>query len=238
MSEALRRLGLRAAGGNHASLQRFVEANGISTDHFDRYWANRVGRAGFRAKPLAEVLVVGSTFHRGHLKERLFKEGVKARECELCGQGENWRGAHMALILDHINGVGDDHRLENLRIVCPNCAATLDTHCGRKNLIPAEPRTCAHCGNKFRPRSRTQRYCCQGCGSRHTNRRRGPRPERRKVRRPDCDQLFAEVDANGYLATGRKYGVSDKAVRKWVRQYEFELWEWSNSLPAEGPWDV
>ena len=41
----------------------------------------------------------------------------------------------MALILDHINGVPNDNRLENLRIVCPNCAATLDTHCGRKNLL-------------------------------------------------------------------------------------------------------
>jgi hypothetical protein len=41
----------------------------------------------------------------------------------------------MSIILDHINGVRDDHRLENLRMVCPNCAATLDTHCGRRNRI-------------------------------------------------------------------------------------------------------
>ena len=48
----------------------------------------------------------------------------------------------MGLILDHINGVRDDNRLENLRIVCPNCAATLDTHCGRKNRLEPSNATC------------------------------------------------------------------------------------------------
>lgn len=48
-----------------------------------------------------------------------------------CGQGEEWMGKKMSLILDHINGVHDDNRIQNLRIVCPNCNATLDTHCGK-----------------------------------------------------------------------------------------------------------
>ncbi len=56
----------------------------------------------------------------------------------------------MGLILDHINGVRDDNRLENLQIVCPNCAATLDTHCGRKNRLNRE-RVCARCQATFRP---------------------------------------------------------------------------------------
>lgn len=51
----------------------------------------------------------------------------------MCGQGEEWNGKKMSLILDHINGVHNDNRLENLRIVCPNCNATLDTHCGKNN---------------------------------------------------------------------------------------------------------
>ena len=39
----------------------------------------------------------------------------------------------MTLILDHINGINNDHRLENLRFVCPNCNIQLDTNCGKKN---------------------------------------------------------------------------------------------------------
>ena len=40
-----------------------------------------------------------------------------------------WTGKKMSLILDHINGKHNDNRIDNLRIVCPNCNATLETHC-------------------------------------------------------------------------------------------------------------
>jgi transposase-like protein len=42
------------------------------------------------------------------------------------------------------------------------------------------------------------------------------------VERPPFEQLLAEIEATSYLAVGRKYGVSDNAVRKWVRFYERE----------------
>jgi hypothetical protein len=101
----------------------------------------------------------------------------------------------MALILDHINGIGNDHRMDNLRIVCPNCAATLDTHCGRN--LPRE-RDCAGCGETFSPRHIRQRYCSLACFNHTrdpTNASNGakpssistagiPRPQRRKVERP------------------------------------------------------
>jgi len=78
---------------------------------------------------MSDILVENSTFSRVHLKDRLFKEGLKLNICEMCGQNGEWMGKKMTLILDHINGVNNDNRLENLRIVCPNCNATLDTHC-------------------------------------------------------------------------------------------------------------
>jgi transposase-like protein len=49
-----------------------------------------------------------------------------------------------------------------------------------------------------------------------------PRPAERKAKRPPYHELLAEIEELGYLAVGRKYGVSDNAVRKWVRQYERE----------------
>lgn len=78
--------------------------------------------------------------HTHLLKQKLYKLGFKKRLCEECGQGEEWRGKKMSLILDHINGVNNDNRIENLRIICPNCNATLDTHCG-KNRKPKKNST-------------------------------------------------------------------------------------------------
>ena len=127
----------------------------------------------------------------------------------------------MGLILDHVNGVRDDNRLQNLRIVCPNCAATLDTHCGRRNRIVRSQRPCELCGAAFTPRYSTQRYCSRACGQRW-DRTGMIRPAARRVERPPYERLLREIAEAGYSAVGRRYGVSDNAIRKWVRSYERE----------------
>jgi HNH endonuclease len=218
MAQALTVLGLRAAGGNFRTLKKLIDDYGIPIDHFWPKWTTHpaVPRT---AMPLGEILVEHSRYHRGDLKRRLYDRGLKERRCEMCGQTEQWHGRQMALILDHINGVADDNRLENLRIVCPNCAATLDTHCGRKNRSERTPRACLHCGCEFTPRYGRQRYCSRECGV-HSKGPCDPRPKTRKVDRPSYDQLKADLESMSVLAVGRKYGVSDNAVRKWLRWYE------------------
>jgi hypothetical protein len=212
LSQALRELGLRPAGGNHRTFRRHLVEWGISTEHFDPAACQaRAGRG--RAVSLESILVEHSTFARGHLKERLYAAGVKSPRCELCGQGPRWCGREMALVLDHINGIADDNRIENLRIVCPNCAATLDTHCGR-NARPPETQTCERCGERFHPRRSSQRYCSVPCARRAAA--GVPRPATRKVVRPPRQRLLEEVAQYGYRGTGRRYGVSDTAVRKWL----------------------
>jgi len=94
-SEVLRSLGYRVAGGNHYTVKKYVEAWGLRTDHFDPNWALKGGRQ--KRLPLSEILVEGSTYSRGKLKERLYAEGLKQPRCELCGQDALWRGREMAL---------------------------------------------------------------------------------------------------------------------------------------------
>jgi hypothetical protein len=215
LTEALRTLGLRAAGGNFKTLRNLIARHGIETAHFDPNWTRRNPR-GPAGRPIDEILVIGSNYHRGTLKRRLFREGLKRRQCELCGQGEEWRGRSMALILDHINGVATDNRIDNLQIVCPNCAATLETHCGRNNRVEREPRRCLLCSAEFVPKYPTHRYCSHECGA------RSPKPKLRRVARPSYQQLLSDVQTMSFVAVGRKYGVSDNAVRKWLRYYARE----------------
>jgi len=217
-AESLRKLGLCSTGGAWRVLKKYAALWNISTDHFDPARCIE-GNLRFPARPLEEVLVENSTYSRQHVKRRLFQEGLKEPVCEMCGQGEMWHGRPMGMILDHINGVRDDHRLENLRIVCPNCAATLDTHCGRKNRVEKAKRACRRCGASFVAGRPDQRYCSRACGTRwDRSRLRGrPKPDIRRVSHPPYEQLLAEIEAHGYCWVGRKYGVSDNAVRKWVR---------------------
>jgi hypothetical protein len=218
--DAIRFLGYSPKGSNYKTVKKYAVRWNISTDHFDPHAGRRRASRG-RQMPLQDALVEHSPYPRGKLKDRLLAAGIKRPECELCGQGENWHGRSMSLILDHINGVSDDHRLENLRIVCPNCAATFETHCGRN--LPRK-RTCAACGGAFVPKYMQHRYCSQECWGKVASQLYlgGHHPRQRKVPRPPYEQLLEDLKTMSYCAIGHKYGVSDNAVRKWLRWYEYE----------------
>ncbi len=135
LTETIKRLGLRAAGGNFRSVREWIEKLQLDTSHFETQAEVAKRTIAQYMKdgkvPLEEILVENSDYSRYHLKRRLYEEGLKEPICEICGQDEVWCGRKMSLILDHINGIWNDHRLENLRIICPNCGATLETHCAR-----------------------------------------------------------------------------------------------------------
>ena len=69
-------------------------------------------------------------YQTGKLKARLFKENIKKRECERCGI-KKWNDEEISFEMHHINGKSNDHLLENLQILCPNCHSQTDTWRGR-----------------------------------------------------------------------------------------------------------
>ena len=77
-----------------------------------------------------ELFVENSSTQRSVVRRRVLKHKLLPYECHECGVSE-WRGKKLSLNLDHINGKHNDHRLENLRFVCPNCDSVSKYYCGR-----------------------------------------------------------------------------------------------------------
>ena len=128
----LKRLGLHASGANYKTLWSALTRLGIDTSHFLGQGHLRGKRHGWTAKlPLDMVLVAASSYTSLRtLKRRLVADGLLEQRCSECALTE-WRGARLALVLDHVNGDPRDHRLENLRLLCPNCNSQTPTFAGR-----------------------------------------------------------------------------------------------------------
>ena len=72
------------------------------------------------------------------IKRHLLKAGIIVNRCDLCGLSE-WRGHPLSIQIDHVNGIRDDHRLENLRMLCPNCHSQTDTFAARNIKSNGDP---------------------------------------------------------------------------------------------------
>ena len=132
-ADVLRKLNLKVAGSNYDLVKKTIKRLNLSTTHMTGAAWNQ----GIKYRPLktaiklSEILIESSTWTSTyHLKERLFKEGVKEKKCECCGR-TSWLGKPIALELHHINGIKNDLRLENLQILCPNCHAFTDNYRGK-----------------------------------------------------------------------------------------------------------
>lgn len=155
-------------------------------------------------KPIDELLSARNGRSRGNLKRRLIQEGLLEERCSECGIGNTWNGHPLVLVLDHINGDPNDNRLENLRLLCPNCNSQTGTFC-RPHKSKKMGGSCVRCGRPITRHSSSK--LCASC-------------VKRKVQDPPgVDELKALLESMSWSAIGRKFGVSDVAVRKWAKKY-------------------
>lgn len=214
--EILRKLNIIGAGGNYKTLEKYIKLYEIDTSHFTGAAWNQ----GKNFKPfcikieIKDILVENSTYSSSsNLKKRLYSEKIKFPKCECCGI-EKWMDKEISLELDHINGINTDNRIENLRILCPNCHSQTLTFRRKKNIKPKKIKkvkekiinNCKNCNNKTENKS----FCSIDCQKKY-NRRNIPLKN-------ELEESIEKIGKN-FSAIGRYFNVTDNTVRQWFKKY-------------------
>lgn len=218
ISQALTKLGLSPKGGNYRVFKRFEKLYNIDTSHFTGQGHLKGKSHKFNTTLLSEILVKDYRYNSNKLRKRLIAERLKEHRCECCKLSE-WLGEPIPLELDHIDGDHYNNQLENLKILCPNCHAKTPTYRG-KNKINKSSQTLK---NKAQITKTKQIYNCSSCGIQLKGKYKTGlclschSKTQRRIERPSKEQLLKEIQKSSYVAVGKKYGVTDNAIRKWLK---------------------
>lgn len=215
IQDILKAVGVVIGGGSIKALKQRLSDEKIDYSHIPLGLGHNSGKTWENKNKLTieQITTTGSTYSRTHLKARLIKDKILEEKCAICNLEPQWNNNKLVMVLDHINGVHNDNRLENLRLLCPNCNSQTDTFTGRNlkykpahiKKLKDNKRFCTKCEKQINKHGKNG--LCLKCSH----------EIKRKTLRPLKETLIQKVKEQGYRATGREYGVSDNTIKKWLK---------------------
>lgn len=133
IAETLRKIGLSPVGGSYQTLKKKLIEFNVDFSHFTGKQWNINPKNPVYIKKFLLKLCKYSSLSSSNVKALVYRLGLKHNQCELCGISE-WQGKPIICELHHINGNSTDNRIENLKILCPNCHSQTDNF-RRKNRV-------------------------------------------------------------------------------------------------------
>lgn len=222
-SDVLRFFGLSTTSSSYI---RYVKNRMLKMNcSFGVVMTHRGGSKSTRS--LSEILVTDSDYdNTKYLKKRLVDNGILEYKCYVCGNDGCWNGKKLVLVLDHINGVKTDNRIENLRLLCPNCDSQTDTFKGKNKKYFQKDCDISTIDTNFSGYELDKiEYFCKDCGKKICRGAIRCVNCYRKIisdvsRRPEKDILLKLVKSNSFENVGRMFNVSGNTIKKWLKHYD------------------
>lgn len=146
---------------------------------------------------------------RKSLYKKLIESGRECK-CEICGI-KDWQNKSIILQVHHKDGNPKNNDLSNLQILCPNCHSQTDNYCSKNRKVEKKHFYCKNCGKEITERTITG--LCRNCWN---------QTEIKASKCPSKEQLISDCkELKSYSKISKKYGVSDKTIRKWCMKFGF-----------------
>lgn len=206
IKEVLQNLNLKVNSGNYRAIHKYANEHELKLP---------IGKPNIDNLTFKNTIPDEEWFRNG-----VARNGVGSRKkliaggrlylCEECGTGPEYNGKPLTLQVDHIDGNQFNNTKDNLRFLCPNCHTQTETYGSRNKDTKESMGKYSYCEDcNIRVSGKSKR--CVPCNNKNID-----RPT--KIEWPNREYVIALVTKTSFLQAGKELGVSDNAIRKFLKR--------------------